>query len=146
MSTKCSLAWGEKFHTYTDCLDDHPFVYVQLDGAEFQVSPGSATIQIPLPIWEYIRTYSPARYNLVHLSDSKLKLLARKRAAERKKMLQKTNPNSPVGALLAFRQPVGVRKILRHLKAERKAQQNLRAEVEQLQKDEDNKTKIPRRP
>jgi hypothetical protein len=28
-STKYSLAWGEKFRTYTDCLDDHAFAEVE---------------------------------------------------------------------------------------------------------------------
>lgn len=132
MSTKCSLVWGKKFHVYTDCLDNHAFVYIQLDGAEFQASPDFVTIQVPLLIWEYIRTYSPARYNLAHLSDQKLMQLAKKRTIERKKLLQRAKPNSPARALITFRQPVSAREIFRQLQSQRGSQQKLQFEVKRL--------------
>ena len=141
MSTKCSLAYGDKFHLYTDCLDRHESVYLQLDGAEFEASQSAVTARIPLVIWEYVRTYSPANYKLADLSDKKLHELATMRAAERRKMMREAAPNSLLKALLKSSGSDGVREILIQLRAQRAAQQKLRKEVEQLRSAENPKTK-----
>lgn len=141
MSTKCSLAWGDKFHVYTDCVEKHAFVHVEIAGAEFDASPGQVTVRIPVPLWEHIRAYSPARYDLANLTDSKLRQLARKRDDENKKLLREAPRNSIYRALLSFRPPATVREILRQLKADRKAQQKLRSEVEQLRSQRETKMK-----
>lgn len=145
MSTKCSLAWGEKFHVYTDCLDQHASVCIQITGAEFQSSPGEVTVHIPLHIWEYIRTYSQVRYDLADLTDRELRQLARKRAAERKKMLRETVQRSPLRSLLALLGPPSIREIFRELQTQRKAQQKLRADVDQLRKQDNGGTKARQR-
>jgi hypothetical protein len=142
MSTKCSLAWGKKFHAYTDCLEKHAFVHVEITGAEFDASPGQVTVRIPMPIWEHIRTYSPARYDLADLTDGELRQLARKRAAAKKKMMLETAPPSPLRPLLTLSCSPDAREIFRELRAQRKAQQKLRAEVELLRKQNDASTEI----
>lgn len=88
MSTQCSLAWGDKFHVYTACFEKHAFAHVEIADVEFKASPGQVTVRIPMPIWDYVRAYSPAKYDLADLTDVKLKQLARKRAAEREKILR----------------------------------------------------------
>lgn len=141
MSTRCSLAWGDKFHVYTDHVEDHAFVHVEIAGADFAASPGQVTVRIPVSLWEHIRAYSPARYDLANLTDAKLRQLARKRAAENEKMLHVTPRNSPYRALLSFRLPATEREIHRQLKADRKAQQKLQSEVQQLRSQRETKIK-----
>lgn len=145
MSTKCSMAYGDKFHLYTDCLDQHSSVYLQLDTAEFEASQSHVAIRIPLAIWEYVRLYSPANYELADLSDKELHGLATKRLAEHRKSLRQWKPNSPLKALFKISGPNGVREVLAQLRAQRATQQKLRKEVEQLRSANNPKTKTRNR-
>ena len=56
MSTKCTIAYGKNFHFYHEVLDDN-FVYLQLEGVEFEASYNQITVPIPVHIWEVIRQY-----------------------------------------------------------------------------------------
>jgi hypothetical protein len=145
MSTKCSLAYGDKFHLYTDCLDQHTSVYLQLDTAEFEASQSHVTVRIPLAIWEYVRLYSPANYELADLSDKELHEQATKRVAEHRETMRQWKPNSPLKALIKFNGPKGVREVLAQLRVQRAAQQKLRNEVEQLRSANSPKIKIRNR-
>jgi hypothetical protein len=57
MSTRYTLAHGEEFHLYRDCMDeDH--VFLQLAGPRFSYEDGSVTLAIPLEVWEAVRQKS----------------------------------------------------------------------------------------
>lgn len=54
MSTKATLASGQKFHLYADAWDEDA-VWLRIESDRFEVSERGATIRIPIAIWEYIR-------------------------------------------------------------------------------------------
>ena len=58
MSTRATLASGLDFYLFEELFDEE-HVYFELEGTEFEAAPGSVRVQIPLPIWEVIRTYTP---------------------------------------------------------------------------------------
>lgn len=62
MSTKITLSHDKDYHLYQECYDDKN-VYIRVDGYEFEVNNKSATIQIPLEIWEKIVSEWPNSKN-----------------------------------------------------------------------------------
>lgn len=56
MPTKCSIAHGADFRLYSDVFDEG-HVFLRLDSAAFAATPGGATAQIPLHIWEFLRSF-----------------------------------------------------------------------------------------
>lgn len=51
MSTKISIAYGDKYHFYQECFDTQN-VYLTLEGFEFEVTDKEATVQIPVTIFK----------------------------------------------------------------------------------------------
>ena len=64
MSTKASLAYGDNFHLYEEAFDDN-HIYLSLDKVEFEACQNGVMVAIPLHIWECIRKFSNARFDLV---------------------------------------------------------------------------------
>ncbi|MFM1841966.1 MAG: hypothetical protein RLZZ490_702, partial [Cyanobacteriota bacterium] len=56
MSTKSTVAYGPNFHFYQEALDDN-FIYLRLEGVQFEASYNEVTVPIPVHIWEVIRQY-----------------------------------------------------------------------------------------
>lgn len=137
MSTKCSLTCGDKFHLYTDCLDRDAYVYFELDDVEFEANQARVTIRIPVPIWEHVRTYSPAKYDLLSLTDMEFRLLAGKRAAEWKRLIRNTASKPLLRTVVQHRGSTSIREMLRRLRKQRAEQRKLRAAVEQIAKTAD---------
>lgn len=67
MSTKSSLAYGDKFHLYAECFDDNN-IHLELEG-EFEAVSGRVIVSIPLEIWEVIRHHTNVDLSLVDKSD-----------------------------------------------------------------------------
>ena len=71
MSTKCTIAHGEKFHFYHEVLDDD-HVYLELDTTHFEAGYSRVMVPIPIHIWETIRHLGGARLDLVDKQDDEL--------------------------------------------------------------------------
>lgn len=73
MSTKINVAHGDWGHLYTDCFDEE-HVYLELRGIHFEATPDGVTLQIPLPLWGFLRR-RPVKPGdgLVDASDEQLR-------------------------------------------------------------------------
>ncbi len=56
MSTKVTVAYGENFHLYKEILDEN-FIYLEIEGVQFEASYNRVMMPIPVHIWEVIRQY-----------------------------------------------------------------------------------------
>lgn len=82
MSTKATIAHGERFHFYRDVFeDDH--VYLELTGEEFEARNDRVTVRIPLDVWAVIRRLAPVRLDLADKSDDEIRAYAEAQADER---------------------------------------------------------------
>ncbi len=84
MSTKATLVHGPSFHFYREVLDDS-YVYLEVEGTQFEAGYGRVMVPIPVHIWEVIRRYSGVdlqladktndelRQHVEHLLDERLK-------------------------------------------------------------------------
>lgn len=82
MSTKSSIAYGETFHLYKECFDEDG-VFLQLDNVQFEATPTSVTVKIPLHVWEYIRAFEATDLCSAHLSDEQIECSATERVDAR---------------------------------------------------------------
>lgn len=71
MSTKCSIAHGTGFHLYNEVFDDE-HVFLQLDKADFEATPDSVMVKLPLHVWEYIRSFPGGDFSDADLSDDQI--------------------------------------------------------------------------
>ena len=53
MSTKASIAYGDGFHFYQECLDEDN-VYLELEKVSFVATENSVMVQIPMHVWKTI--------------------------------------------------------------------------------------------
>ena len=93
MSTKASLAYGDIFHLYEDLFDDE-HVYLSLTDMEFEASKDGVTLAIPLHIWECIRQFSNARFDLVDHSHEMVLEMVTKKVDERIKRYNENGKRS----------------------------------------------------
>jgi len=56
MSTKATIAYGPNFHLYHEALDED-YVYLELEGTQFEASYNRVMVPIPIHVWEVIRRY-----------------------------------------------------------------------------------------
>ena len=71
MSTKSSIAHGTGFHLYNEVFDDE-HVFLQLDKADFEATPDSVRVKLPLHVWEYIRSFPGGDLSDAELSDEQI--------------------------------------------------------------------------
>jgi hypothetical protein len=71
MSTKASVAYGPNFHLYREVLDDD-FIYLELEGVQFEASYNRVMVPIPVHIWEVIRKYEGADLSWADKTDEDL--------------------------------------------------------------------------
>lgn len=142
MSTKSSIAYGEKFHLYTDFLDQG-YVWLELSQPlKFKADQHAVAVRLPLALWEYLRTFAVAETDLATKTDAELRALATERWAaavqsyhEDRKLMSGLPRRHPLRLFQkrireGLRDPAKkVREMLKHLRVERAAQQQHLAEV-----------------
>jgi len=72
MSTKATIAYGPTFHLYHEALDED-FVYLEIEGAQFEASYNRVMVPIPVHIWETIRRYPGIDLRFVDKTDDELR-------------------------------------------------------------------------
>lgn len=139
MSTKATLAYGDKFHLYLECLDDEN-VYLELEASEYEAHPGSITVQIPLPIWEVIRTYQGANFDLVDKTDDELQKYAEDFVHDRLRRIKEHPGKGSIAGLFGFMtygsadDPVSdqIQRGVADMKVRREKQQELQKAIDDL--------------
>lgn len=71
MSTKITLAHGDRFHFYNEVCD-HAHVYLELNGFEFKATHSGVTVQIPLDIWALMHRCGPPKFGLAPKTDEEM--------------------------------------------------------------------------
>jgi hypothetical protein len=94
MSTKCTLAYGENFHFYSEILDDD-HVYLELDTTHFEAGYGRVMLPIPIHIWETIRDLGGARLDLVDEGDGGLLAMVERDVDQRMAQYQQAVSECP---------------------------------------------------
>ncbi|MEM8723657.1 MAG: hypothetical protein AAGE84_30990 [Cyanobacteria bacterium P01_G01_bin.39] len=56
MSTKITVAYGDNFHLYREGFDQD-YIYLEMEGVQFEASYNQVMVPIPIHIWEVIRQY-----------------------------------------------------------------------------------------
>lgn len=90
MSTRATLVSGSTFHLFEEVLDEE-HVYLELEATAFEATPERVCVQIPLPVWEVIRGYSPFDDSLADLDEAALYAKVEAEVDERIKAYHKNN-------------------------------------------------------
>ena len=72
MSTKATIAHGPTFHLYHEVFDDR-YVYLELDGAQFEASYDRVMVPIPVHVWEHVRRFPGIDLSLADATDDELR-------------------------------------------------------------------------
>jgi len=138
MSTKSTLAYGDTFHFYQEVFDEH-YVYLELEGIEYEVSPNRVMVPIPIHIWEVIRKRGAPALELVDKSDEELLIKVEKDVDERIQAYEQ-NPSSLVtlAGSLAYGmastpRSEQIQRGVEYYQAWRSQQQEIKAAVEALE-------------
>lgn len=71
MSTKSTIAYGPSFHLYHEVFGED-FVYLELEGVQFEASYNRVLVPIPVHIWEFIREYPGIDLKWVDKTDGEI--------------------------------------------------------------------------
>lgn len=82
MSTKSTIAHGPTFHFYHEVLDND-YVYLELEGVQFEASYNRVMVPIPVHIWEVIRRYSGVDLSYADKTDDELRQFVEQEVDER---------------------------------------------------------------
>jgi len=95
MSTKSTIAYGKNFHFYHEVLDDN-FVYLEMEGVEFEAGYNRVMVPIPIHIWEVIRRYPGIDLAWATKSDSEITQYVENEVDERIQDYSKTDEKGAV--------------------------------------------------
>ena len=71
MSTKVTVAYGENFHLYKEVFDED-FIYLEIEGVQFEASYNRVMMPIPVHIWEVIRQYEGTDLSWASKTDEEI--------------------------------------------------------------------------
>ncbi len=71
MSTKVTVAYGKNFHLYKEIFDEN-FIYLELEGVQFEASYNRVMMPIPVHIWEIIRQYEGTDLSWASRTDDEI--------------------------------------------------------------------------
>lgn len=100
MSTKSTVAYGPNFHLYREALDEN-FIYLELEGVQFEASYNRVMVPIPVHIWEVIRQYQGVDLSWADKTDGELIQYVEQEVNERIKRYQEAEPEKGK-SLMAF--------------------------------------------
>ena len=90
MSTKSTIAHGPTFHFYHEVLDDD-YVYLELEGVQFEAGYNRVMVPIPVHIWEVIRQYPGVDLSFAEKTDEDLRRYVEQEVNERIKRYQEAH-------------------------------------------------------
>lgn len=71
MSTKSTITYGANFHLYHEALDED-YVYLQIDGVQFEASYNRVLVPIPVHVWEFIRQFPGVDLDWADKTDAEI--------------------------------------------------------------------------
>lgn len=99
MSTRSTLAHGPGFHLYHEVFEED-YVYLQVEGTQFEAGYGRVMVPIPVHVWEVIRRYPGVDLGLADQTDDKLRRHVEQMVDDRLKRHQEAAENvKPIAAL-----------------------------------------------
>ncbi len=105
MSTKATIAHGPNFHLYHEVMDED-FVYLELEGVQFEASYQRVMVPIPVHIWEAIRHYSGIDLSFADKTDDELRHYVERQVDERitayREAAQENRPRVSLRGSLAY--------------------------------------------
>ncbi len=90
MSTKSSIAHGTNFHLYHEVLDED-YVYLELEGVQFEASYNRVMVPIPVHIWEFIRQYPGVDLDWAEKADDEIRKHVEHEVDERLKQYEEVD-------------------------------------------------------
>jgi len=90
MSTKVTIAHGPNFHLYHEVLDED-YVYLELEGAQFEASYNRVMVPIPVHVWEVIRHYPGIDLKYADKTDAELRQYVEQEVDDRLKIYEGAN-------------------------------------------------------
>ncbi len=90
MSTKSTIAYGSNFHLYNEALDED-YVYLAMEGVQFEAGYNRVMVPIPMHIWEYIRQFSGIDLAWIERTDDELQKYVGAEVDERVKRYNQTD-------------------------------------------------------
>jgi len=99
MSTKSTIAHGPNFHLYNEAFEQD-CVYLTLDKTDFEATPDSITVAIPVVVWEVIRQSAGADLSWASKSDEEIRAFVEKEVDRRLSLNQTDTSNSAFVCLI----------------------------------------------
>ena len=93
MSTKATIAYGPNFHLYHEVLDED-YVYLELEGVQFEASYNRVMVPIPIHIWEVIRHYPGIDLAFAEKTDDEIHHYVEQKVDERLKEYRDADPRA----------------------------------------------------
>ena len=94
MSTKVTVAYGKNFHLYKEVLNED-FIYLEIEGVQFEASYNRVMIPIPVHIWEVIRQYEGTDLSWANTTEEEIVRYVEQQVDERiQKYQQAENDNN----------------------------------------------------
>jgi hypothetical protein len=93
MSTKATIAYGRNFHLYHEAFDED-YVYLELEGANFEASYNRVMVPIPVHIWEVIRRYPGVDLKYADKTDAEIRLYVEQEVEKRLKLYEEADDRS----------------------------------------------------
>jgi hypothetical protein len=100
MSTKSTVAHGPNFHLYHEASDED-YVYLELEGTQFEASYNRVMVPIPVHIWEVIRRYPGVDLKYADKTDAEIRSYVEEEVDERIKRYAEAGETSKGLVLLA---------------------------------------------
>ena len=88
MSTKVTVAYGKNFHLYKEVFDED-FIYLEIEGVQFEASYNRVMMTIPVHIWEVIRQYKGTDLSWAYKTDEEIARYVEQEVDERIQKYQK---------------------------------------------------------
>ena len=101
MSIKVTVAYGKNFHLYKEVLDED-FIYLEIEGVQFEASYNRVMIPISVHIWEVIRQYEGTDLSWADTTEEEIARYVEQQVDERIQKYQQAEnePNKRLIALL----------------------------------------------
>jgi hypothetical protein len=93
MSTKSTIAYGRNFHLYHEAFDED-YVYLEIEGTQFEASYNRVMVPIPVHVWEVIRRYPGIDLKYADKTDAEIRRYVEQEVDERFKQYEKASPKS----------------------------------------------------
>ncbi|MGK7899322.1 MAG: hypothetical protein AB4372_38325 [Xenococcus sp. (in: cyanobacteria)] len=147
MSTKVTVASGKNFHLYKEILDEN-FIYLEIEGVQFEASYNRVMMPIPVHIWEVIRQYEGTDLSWASKTDEEIVRYVEQEVDKRiKKLKEAENEKSKRLIALLGSMPYGmadtsrqqqIEKGIAYFKSLREHQQQICQAIKELKQTNQN--------